>query len=69
MKLLINNWKRFSNRAASGQKFCSPHNGPHQNINFENRTCYFLQHDKEQDVLEGCGVIVLQIRLLLMVLK
>lgn len=38
--------------------FCSPHTDPHQNIIFENRTCYFLQHDKEQDVLEGCGVIV-----------
>ncbi|MDF2963699.1 MAG: cell-cycle regulation histidine triad protein [Paenibacillus sp.] len=29
-----------------------------QKIVFENANCYFLQHDDEQDVLAGCGVIV-----------
>jgi histidine triad (HIT) family protein len=38
--------------------FCNPQTDPNQNIVLENETCYFLQHDKEQDVLEGCGVIV-----------
>lgn len=38
--------------------FCNPQKDPNQNIILENETCYFLQHDQEQDVLEGCGVIV-----------
>ncbi|WP_417897383.1 HIT family protein [Bacillus haimaensis] len=38
--------------------FCNPQNDTNQNIVLQNETCYFLQHDKEQDVLEGCGVIV-----------
>ncbi|TWT07717.1 HIT family protein [Planococcus sp. CPCC 101016] len=38
--------------------FCNPHQDENQNIVFENETCYFLQHAKEQDVLEGSGVIV-----------
>lgn len=38
--------------------FCNPKSDPNQNIIFENETCYFLQHNREQDVLEGCGVIV-----------
>lgn len=38
--------------------FCNPHKDSDQNIVFENETCYFLQHNREQDVLEGCGVIV-----------
>jgi diadenosine tetraphosphate (Ap4A) HIT family hydrolase len=38
--------------------FCNPGNDNEQNIIFENETCLFLQHNKEQDVLEGCGVIV-----------
>ncbi len=38
--------------------FCSPHEDPHQHIVLENETCYFLQHDHHQDVLEGSGVIV-----------
>jgi histidine triad (HIT) family protein len=38
--------------------FCSPHKDEEQRIVFENKTCYFLQHKKEQDVLEGSGVIV-----------
>ncbi|WP_409276178.1 HIT family protein [Neobacillus sp. SCS-31] len=38
--------------------FCNPMKDNEQNIIFENETCYFLQHNKEQDVLEGCGVIV-----------
>jgi histidine triad (HIT) family protein len=38
--------------------FCYPHRDPDQHIIFENKTCYFLQHNKEQDVLEGSGVIV-----------
>lgn len=25
---------------------------------FENDTCYFLQHDDNQDILQGCGIIV-----------
>ena len=38
--------------------FCNPLDDPNQNIIFENDTCYFLQHNLEQDVLEGSGVIV-----------
>ncbi|MRG86764.1 HIT family protein [Salinibacillus xinjiangensis] len=38
--------------------FCHTDKDKDQNIIFENETCYFLQHNKEQDVLEGCGVIV-----------
>ncbi|WML58494.1 HIT family protein [Neobacillus sp. PS2-9] len=38
--------------------FCSPHQDKEQHIIFENETCYFLQHNREQDVLEGSGVIV-----------
>ncbi|MGG3560664.1 HIT family protein [Neobacillus rhizosphaerae] len=38
--------------------FCHPHDDTDQKIMFENATCYFLQHKKEQDVLEGSGVIV-----------
>ncbi len=38
--------------------FCNPQHDRHQHIIFENETCYFLQHDKEQDVLEGSGIIV-----------
>ncbi|UFT98321.1 HIT domain-containing protein [Radiobacillus kanasensis] len=38
--------------------FCNPKKDSHQNIIFENESCYFLQHDKQQDVLEGSGVIV-----------
>lgn len=38
--------------------FCNPKKDVDQNIVFENETCYFLQHNNEQDVLEGCGVIV-----------
>jgi diadenosine tetraphosphate (Ap4A) HIT family hydrolase len=35
-----------------------PHQDKEQHIIFENETCYFLQHNREQDVLEGSGVIV-----------
>lgn len=38
--------------------FCNPHKDVRQNIVFENETCYFLQHENEQNILEGCGVIV-----------
>lgn len=38
--------------------FCHPQDDPHQHIVFENETCYFLQHDHHQDILEGSGVIV-----------
>ncbi|MFS0861162.1 hypothetical protein [Fredinandcohnia sp. 179-A 10B2 NHS] len=38
--------------------FCNPHKDPEQNIVFENENCYFLQHNLQQDVLEGCGLIV-----------
>lgn len=38
--------------------FCYPQSDPHQRIVFENGTCYYLQHDAYQGVLEGCGVIV-----------
>lgn len=37
---------------------CNPHKDPEQNIVFENENCYFLQHNQQQDVLEGCGLIV-----------
>ncbi|MEO2075099.1 MAG: HIT family protein [Bacillus sp. (in: firmicutes)] len=38
--------------------FCNPRQESEQHIVFENETCYFLQHNREQDVLEGSGVIV-----------
>lgn len=38
--------------------FCNPEEDIDQNIVFENETCYFLQHGKQQDILEGSGVIV-----------
>lgn len=38
--------------------FCNPERDKDQNILFENDTCYFLQHNHHQDVLEGSGVIV-----------
>jgi diadenosine tetraphosphate (Ap4A) HIT family hydrolase len=38
--------------------FCNPQKDKDQNILFENETCYLLQHNKQQDVLEGCAVIV-----------
>ncbi len=38
--------------------FCHPQRDPHQHIVLENETCYFLQHDHHQDILEGSGVIV-----------
>ncbi|WP_142826664.1 HIT family protein [Planococcus soli] len=38
--------------------FCNPNKDHNQKIVFENKTCFFLQHDKEQEVLEGSGVIV-----------
>ncbi|TCI51982.1 HIT domain-containing protein [Exiguobacterium sp. SH1S21] len=38
--------------------FCHPHLDPYQRIIAENDTCYFLMHDREQDVLVGSGVIV-----------
>lgn len=38
--------------------FCNPKGDPQQHVVFENETCYFLQHDHDQDILEGSGVIV-----------
>lgn len=38
--------------------FCHPQADKDQKIVFENDTCYFLQHNTQQDVLEGSGVIV-----------
>ncbi|MDP4083683.1 MAG: HIT family protein [Bacillota bacterium] len=38
--------------------FCNPHTDSDQKIVFENEFCYFLQHIKFQEVLEGSGVIV-----------
>ncbi|MCA1060454.1 HIT family protein [Rossellomorea aquimaris] len=38
--------------------FCHPEQDQDQNIVFENESCYFLQHNKHQGVLEGSGVIV-----------
>ncbi|QHA91233.1 HIT family protein [Bacillus sp. N1-1] len=38
--------------------FCHPERDDKQKILFENECCYFLQHDDQQDILEGCGVIV-----------
>ncbi|WLD94790.1 HIT family protein [Alkalihalobacillus sp. AL-G] len=38
--------------------FCNPEKDPDQKIVFENEHCYFLQHPRHQDVLEGSGVIV-----------
>jgi len=37
---------------------CNPSKDVHQNIIFENDTCYFLMHSEQQDELEGCGVII-----------
>ncbi|KGI84019.1 cell-cycle regulation histidine triad HIT protein [Exiguobacterium mexicanum] len=38
--------------------FCHPQLDPSQRIVAENKTCYFLMHDREQDVLVGSGIIV-----------
>ncbi len=38
--------------------FCNLDKDKEQNIVFENETCYFIQHNKEQEILEGCGLIV-----------
>jgi diadenosine tetraphosphate (Ap4A) HIT family hydrolase len=38
--------------------FCHPREDPHQHVVLENDSCYFLQHDQHQDVLQGCGIIV-----------
>ncbi|WDL98525.1 HIT family protein [Alicyclobacillus sp. ALC3] len=38
--------------------FCQPQDDPHQHVVIENETCYFLQHDGHQDILEGTGIIV-----------
>ena len=38
--------------------FCHPVYDADQRIVFETETCWFLQHEKAQDVLEGSGVIV-----------
>lgn len=38
--------------------FCDPDADNHQHLVFETDACSFLQHDQEQDVLEGSGVIV-----------
>ncbi|ANU28187.1 HIT family protein [Planococcus versutus] len=38
--------------------FCNPSKDNNQKIVIENKSCYFLQHEKQQDVLEGSGVIV-----------
>ncbi|MBM7578539.1 HIT family protein [Jeotgalibacillus terrae] len=37
---------------------CNPDQDSEQNIVLENSTCYFLQHNKHQGVLEGSGLIV-----------
>lgn len=37
---------------------CNPHIDSDQNIVLENETCYFLQHNKHQGVLEGSGLII-----------
>ena len=37
---------------------CNLHKDKDQNIIFENETCYYVQHNLEQDVLEGCGLII-----------
>lgn len=38
--------------------FCNLGKEPDQQIVFENEHCYYLQHPKHQDVLEGTGLIV-----------
>ncbi|MDA8345920.1 MAG: HIT family protein [Thermaerobacter sp.] len=38
--------------------FCHPERDPDQHVVFETQACRFLQHDREQDVLVGSGVIV-----------
>ncbi|MCA0988497.1 HIT family protein [Alkalihalobacillus algicola] len=38
--------------------FCNPYSDVNQTIVYETETCYFLQHDQEQKVLKGSGVIV-----------
>lgn len=38
--------------------FCNPLKDKDQKILSENETCYLLQHNKQQEVLEGCAVIV-----------
>lgn len=38
--------------------FCNPESDIYQNVVIQNAASYFLQHDKQQGVLDGCGVIV-----------
>lgn len=37
---------------------CNPERDPNQHVVLENEGCRFLQHDREQDVLKGSGLIV-----------
>ncbi|NHN34662.1 HIT family protein [Paenibacillus agricola] len=38
--------------------FCNVHEDSEQQVYFENEYCMFIQKENEQDVLEGCGLIV-----------
>jgi len=38
--------------------YCNFADDLEQHIVFENDTCYFLQHDRHQGVLEGSGIII-----------
>src|SRR5690606_9983960 len=38
--------------------FCNVTNDPDEKIIFENETCFYIQKEAEQDVLEGSGLII-----------
>lgn len=38
--------------------FCNLHKDIHENVVLENEYCLFIQKDEEQDILEGCGLII-----------
>lgn len=42
----------------AGCPFCEPEKDANQGIVFENEFCMYLQHPHQQDILEGCGLIV-----------
>jgi diadenosine tetraphosphate (Ap4A) HIT family hydrolase len=38
--------------------YCNIHADEEQNVVFENETCYFIQKESEQQILEGSGLII-----------
>ncbi|MCM3125086.1 MULTISPECIES: HIT family protein [Bacillaceae] len=38
--------------------YCNIHADEEQNVVFENETCYFIQKESEQQILQGSGLII-----------